>query len=138
MITQHDRIILTRGRLPAVEIPAASERLDLLQQVCPKDGSEASVSINNNFVRISATGLDAIESPIEVSCSMLNAGRDQGHLLLMNFVLHGDGNLKEAKFGVPSVPVNLENESERSQVEGPINTVFTHLKTALEFGSDHS
>jgi len=116
MFTQYDRVVFTQAPLPAVAIPDAAERLDLIRRTCPAGGTEVSVMLNGNHARIAATGHDTSDAPTKLT-------------------LTSDGEIQEAKFGVPLKPVVLGSEPDRLRAEGVANALFTHLKTALEFGT---
>ena len=71
MLTPYDRVVLTRAPLPAVPIPNATERLDLIRKTCPADGEEVSVMLNGNHARIAATGHDTSDAPTKLIGNML-------------------------------------------------------------------
>jgi hypothetical protein len=131
MFTQYDRVVFTQAPLPAVAIPDAAERLDLIRRTCPAGGTEVSVMLNGNHARIAATGHDTSDAPTKLIGSMLV----QHVFLAMELTLTSDGEIQEAKFGVPLKPVVLGSEPDRLRAEGVANALFTHLKTALEFGT---
>lgn len=131
MLTQYDRFVLTRAPLPAVAIPDAAERLGLIRRTCPADGAEVSVILNGSQARIAATGHDTSDGPTKLIGKMLV----QHGLSAMELTLTPDGEIQEAKLGVPLKPVDLGSETDRLRAEGVANALFTHLKTALEFGT---